>query len=70
MAKRTQLDAVVMMLTRSRDGVCGTDFLRSYVPRYAARIHELRREGWVIDRRPCDRHEHGSTQWIYEAVHP
>lgn len=68
----TQLERVERMLIEARDqGVCGTTFLRAHIPRYPARILELRREGWVIDRRPCEieTHRHESTQWVYEMVH-
>ena len=68
MTKVSQSDRVAKMLVESRTGVCGTDFLRAYVPRYGARIHELRREGWVIVKSKCDRHVHESVQWVFEVV--
>lgn len=67
-----QRDRVAAMLTTSRGGVCGTTFLRNQIPRYGARLAELRRDGWVIDRRLCDKstHYHESRQWVYDVVHP
>jgi hypothetical protein len=47
---------------------CGTDFLRMMIPRYAARILELRQEGWEITTRPCKMHHHDSPQVVYEMV--
>ena len=41
----TQTERVVKMLTEARDGVCGTEFYRAHLPRYAARIYDLRRDG-------------------------
>lgn len=65
---QTQTERVAEMLIRAgRRGVCGTEFLKEYLPRYAARIHELRRDGWIIIRRQCDG-GHPSTQYIYEVV--
>lgn len=44
--------------------VCGTEFLDERLPRYSARICELRKRGFVIVRQPCDnpRHRHASRQ--------
>jgi hypothetical protein len=48
--------------------VCGTVMLRWYIPRYAARIHELRAEGYEITSRTCKLHIHESPQTVYELV--
>jgi hypothetical protein len=48
--------------------VCGTTFLASYIPRYAARILELRKEGYQIITRPCQLHAHDSRQTVYELI--
>jgi len=45
---------------------CGTSFLEWHMPRYAARIHELRAEGWTISTRTCRLHSHESPQTVYE----
>ena len=61
----TQQEKVVWMLL-STDGVCSTTFLEEYIPRAAAVIHRLRRDGYIILSRPCTRgHEHASRQIEY-----
>ena len=49
---------------------CGARFLEMHIPRYSARIWELRREGYQITRRRCDvsHHAHYSRQYLYELV--
>ena len=51
-----------------RDPTCGTTFLDWHIPRYAARIYELRIEGHDIISRPCTLHAHESPQVVYELV--
>jgi hypothetical protein len=46
--------------------VCGTDLLRWGIPRYAARVAELRKAGHDIITRPCRLHDHESPQVVYE----
>jgi hypothetical protein len=50
--------------------VCGTDLLRMFIPRYAARILELRQAGHQIETRTCrdDRHQHRNKQIEYVLV--
>ena len=48
--------------------VCGTDLLRWSIPRYAARIAELRKAGHDIVTRPCRLHDHETPQFVYEMV--
>jgi len=50
--------------------VCGTDLLRMYIPRYAARILELRLSGHQIETRTCTNslHDHRSKQVEYVLV--
>lgn len=62
----SQRDRVLLMLKAGP--VCGTDFLRAYIPRYSARILELRQQGHVIIDRPCRFHDHESRQTIYELA--
>ena len=45
--------------------VCGTTMLRFHIPRYAARINELRRDGHTIITRPCTQHHHDTAQVEY-----
>lgn len=48
--------------------VCGTDLLRWHMPRGAARIGELRKEGHQITTRPCRLHDHETAQVVYELA--
>jgi hypothetical protein len=48
--------------------VCGTTLLGWSMPRYAARIYELRAEGHEITSRPCQLHHHESPQIVYELA--
>lgn len=59
----TQKDRILGMLKLGP--VCGTRFLELYMPRYAARIHELRVEGHPIVSEPCRSHDHKSSQIRY-----
>lgn len=63
-----QRERVLMMLKSGP--VCGTDFLKVYVPRYSARILELRQQGHVIESRPCKNtwHGHATAQTVYELA--
>ena len=49
----TQLERVLEALRANIDGVCGTLFLKEGIPRYAARIGELRSAGHNITRVKC-----------------
>ena len=54
-----------------RDGpVCGTALLDLRMPRYAARISELRAEGMLIETRVCESHRHASKQIEYVVLSP
>ena len=46
---------------------CGTVFLKMQIPRYAARISELRGDGWWITTRRCREagHGHRTRQVVY-----
>jgi hypothetical protein len=46
--------------------VCGTQMLSWHIPRYSARIGELRVEGFEIIRRRCQLHYHDTAQFVYE----
>ncbi len=62
----SQLDEVRAML---EDGwTCGTWFLRCYIPRYGARIFELRRLGYRVKRRQCQTHFHTGRQYEWRLV--
>lgn len=47
--------------------VCGTELLDRHMPRYAARIKELRTDGHNIATRPCQNtlHRHTTAQVEY-----
>ena len=63
-----QVDKVKSML--SGGWVCGVSFLETHLPRYSPRIHELRREGFQIDRRICQHpwHDHWTVQYQWRIV--
>ena len=64
----TQTEQILAML---RNGpTCGTRFLTRRIPRYPARIFELKQEGHAIGKRPCDNewHRHGSPQWEWFLI--
>ncbi len=64
---KTQRDHVLRWLMV--EPICGTDFLFSGIPRYSARIYELRKKGHQIVRRTCDIHRHHrSRQYVYELI--
>ena len=48
---------------------CGTDLLAAHMPRYAARIHELKAQGWPIERRRCQNpwHTHRGCQYEWHV---
>lgn len=49
MVKETQRDKVLKMLKRKR-WVTSSDFYGSYIPRFAARIYDLKQDGYNIQR--------------------
>ena len=63
----TQRDRI---LERLRAGpICATTFLDMHIPRYAARVLELRQDGYTIDTRRCLQHDwHKSPQIEYVLV--
>ena len=51
---------------RTRQWVCGNTWLAKYMPRYAAVIWTLRhRDGFLIESRPCDLHNHEGGVAMY-----
>lgn len=65
--KPTQREQVLATLAEG-DPICGTAFLQARIPRYAARVNELRRDGWRIERVPCpyNYHTHPKTVATYQ----
>ena len=65
----TQAGDVLKML-EDAGVVCGDAFLRAYMPRYAARILDLRQAGYTINRVPCpyDDHHHSKALATYKLV--
>lgn len=60
----TQIDRVLRRLTRG--WTCGVTLLEEErLPRASARIHELRLDGWYVERRRCANpsHKHRTAQW-------
>lgn len=49
------------------DAVCATTFLSCFMPRAAAVVYRLRRQGYAISSRPCSRsyHDHATPQIEY-----
>ncbi len=72
MSDRNQRQRVLGMLQRSATGVCGTTFTNEHILRYSARFTELRKQGYVIDRVPCQDAWHGyrTRQWRYVLEQP
>ena len=69
----TQKERTLTMLrtaARHGDGVCTTVFLNidHRIPRAAARVAELRKEGWSIETVRCDTHYHRNPQAMYRLV--
>jgi len=60
---RTQKERILDSLRRGP--VCGTELLRRGMPRYAARIYELRADGHRIETARCLLHRHDSYQIMY-----
>ena len=71
-AKETQADKVLQMLRDAEMGVCGTDFLQARIPRYSARILELRKAGHEIENRKCfaTSHRHLTKQVRFVLLPP
>ena len=63
----TQRDRVLSLL---RDGpVCSTTFLSEHVPRFSARLFELRNDGYRIIKRRCEAHP-WHRQYEFVLVEP
>lgn len=64
----TQRDRILWLL-RDRRAVCANDMLEMRMPRYAARILELRKAGFAIVTRKCSQHDfHRSRVVEYKLV--
>lgn len=61
---RTQRQKVLALIAEG--WTCGTTFLELRLPRATARLYELRQSGYVIQRRRCESHRHGSLQWEWK----
>jgi hypothetical protein len=70
----TQTQDVLKLLehaTHTQQGqVCGQDFLERYIPRYSARIYDLREQGHAILTEKCTKphHYHQSTIKAFRLV--
>ena len=62
MGRPTQQERVLAQLRH--EPTCGTEFLEMHIPRYAARILELR-QTHTITNESCWKHRHYSRQTIY-----
>jgi hypothetical protein len=66
----TQAGQILAMLLAA-PAVCSTSFLAEYIPRAAAVIHKLRKQGYVISTRSCTRghgHTHRQIEYRLEAL--
>ncbi len=59
----SQKTRILALLTRSP--ICATTMLAMHIPRGAARISDLRTEGWLIETRECRQHSHQTRQVEY-----
>ena len=50
----------ILEMLRSKEWTCGTEMLGSYISEYRTRINDLRKDGHIIDARPCRQHQHES----------
>lgn len=48
--------------------VCGTVFLKEHLPRYGARLWDLKKLGYEIERTRCFDHQHVSTQYKWKLI--
>jgi hypothetical protein len=63
----TQRETVLRM---ARKGACSVEFLRAYIPRFGARLWELKRDGYNVEKAMCrnKRHFQKSTQFVYRIA--
>lgn len=63
---QSQVETILDLLRQGP--VCGTTFLSMFIPRYAARIYDLRLAGYTITTRRCQDvwHDHKTAQIVYE----
>ena len=54
-----------MLAWLTQQNLCATTILKQQIPRGAARISELRKEGWDILTRECTQHTHVTRQIEY-----
>jgi hypothetical protein len=65
-----QAGQVLAMLLEA-PAVCSTTFLERYIPRAAAVIHKLRKQGYVIVTQECTRghrHHNRQVEYVLEAL--
>lgn len=62
----SQTDRVVELL--SKDWTCGSMLAARFIGRYSARIHEAKRRGYRVERRPCQSHHHRSRQYEWRIT--
>lgn len=70
MPRGTTQKAYVLDRLEREGAVCGTDFLKAQIPRYAARIADLKGDGKQIVTEPCNRplHRHETRQVQYRLL--
>ena len=60
----TQKEQVLKALRFRPEGVCGTQFLDGHIPRYAARILDLKHDGHRIEKVSCPYSYHGHPKVV------
>ena len=61
---------VLHLIRRSEAGACGRDFMEHNIARYGARVLELRKAGYLIERSLCRKpgHNHQNRVEVYRLL--
>ena len=66
----TQIEKIKEILANN-EWVCGTEFMKEYIPEYRSRINEIRKRGFIVEAQKCKIHSHrGNLQmwrWLPES---
>ena len=65
-------DVLFALRAKGSLGVCGTVFLEHKIPRYSARIADLRADGNEITTTRCNQthHNHRTKQFLFSLIPP
>lgn len=53
----TQIERIKEMLA-DNEWICGTRFMQEFIPEYRSRINEIRKQGFMVETRKCQQHNH------------